>query len=120
MALLVRYGIYNNGGAINTGDGNDSIIANEGFESAPNSSGAWFLGEGEDYIKGFGSGDFYGGNGNDILELTPGTYTVGIWDRVIFAKGNSLMLASEFEQLIAGDQTYDFTSLTAGQIIVVA
>jgi len=115
------YGIYNNGGAIITGDGNDSIIANEGFESAPNSSGAWFLGEGEDYMKGYGSGDFYGGNGNDILQLTPGTYTVGIWDtRVVFAKGNSLMLASEFEQLIAGDQTYDFTSLTAGQIIVVS
>jgi hypothetical protein len=114
------YGIYNNGGAIITGDGNDSIIANEGFESAPNSSGAWFLGEGEDYIKGYGSGDFYGGNGNDTLELTPGTYTVGIWDRVVFAKGNSLMLASEFEQLIAGDTIYDFADLTAGQIIVVA
>jgi hypothetical protein len=71
--------IYNNGGAIITGEGNDSIIANEGFESGPNSSGAWFLGEGEDYIKGFSSGDFYGGNGNDTLELIPGTYTVGIW-----------------------------------------
>ena len=35
------------------GDGNDSIIANEGFESDPNSSGAWFLGEDGDYIKGF-------------------------------------------------------------------
>ena len=114
------YGIYNNGGAINMGDGNDSIIANGGFESAPNSSGAWFLGEGEDYIKGYGSGDFYGGNGFDRLELTPGTYTVGIWDRVVLAKGNSLMLASEFEQLIAGDTIYDFASLTAGQIIVVA
>jgi len=102
------------------GDGNDSIIANGGFESAPNSSGAWFLGEGEDYIKGYGSGDFYGGNGFDTLELTSGTYTVGIWDRVVLAKGNSLMLASEFEQLIAGDQTYDFASLTAGQIIIVA
>ena len=114
------YGIYNNGGAIITGDGNDSIIAHEGFESAPNSSGAWFLGEGEDYIEGFGSGDFYGGDGNDILKLTPGTYTVGIWDRVVFAKGNSLMLASEFEQLIAGDTIYDFAGLTAGQIITVA
>jgi hypothetical protein len=81
------YGIYNNGGAIITGNGNDSIIANEGFESAPNSSGSLFLGEGEDYIKGFGSGDFYGGNGNDTLELTPGTYTVGIWDRVDFDQG---------------------------------
>jgi hypothetical protein len=112
--------VYNNGGNINTGDGNDTITANEGFESAPNSSGSVFLGEGEDYIKGYGSGDFYGGNGNDTLELMPGTYTVGIWDRVVFAKGNSLMLASEFEKLIAGDQTYDFSSLTAGQIIVVS
>ena len=112
--------IQNYGGLIDMGDGNDSIIAYDGFESAPNSSGAWFLGEGEDYIKGYGSGDFYGGNGFDTLELTPGTYTVVIWDRVVFAKGNSLMLASEFEQLIAGDQTYDFTSLTHGQIINVS
>jgi hypothetical protein len=106
------------------GDGNDSIIANEGFESGENSSGAWFLGEGEDYIKGFGSGDFYGGNGNDTLELTPGTYTVGIWGEgdtsVIFTKGNSLMITSEFEQLIAGGTTYNFASLTAGQTIIVA
>jgi hypothetical protein len=119
-----RYGIYNNGGAINMGNGNDSIIANEGFESAENSSGAWFLGEGEDYIKGFGSGDFYGGNGNDTLELTPGTYTVGIWGEAgespIFTKGDQLMITSEFEKLKAGNTIYDFTSLTAGQIIVVA
>jgi len=118
------YGIYNNDGAINTGDGNDIIIANEGFESGPNSSGAWFLGEGEDYIKGFGSGDFYGGNGLDILELTPGSYTVGIWgeggESPIFTKGNQLMITSEFEILLAGGTVYDFASLTAGQIIVVA
>jgi hypothetical protein len=118
------YGIYNNGGAINMGDGNDSIISNEGFRSAPNSSGAWFLGEGEDYIKGYGSGDFYGGNGNDTLELTPGTYTVGIWgeggESPIFTKGDQLMITSEFEKLKAGSTIYDFTSLTAGQIIVVA
>jgi hypothetical protein len=118
------YGIYNNGGAINTGNGNDSIIANEGFKSAQNSSGAWFLGEGDDYIKGYGSGDFYGGNGNDTLELTPGTYTVGIWgdagESPIFTKGDQLMITSEFEKLKAGSTIYDFTSLTAGQIIIVA
>jgi hypothetical protein len=115
--------IYNNGGAIITGNGNDSIYTG-GFESSPNSSGAWFLGEGEDYIQGFGSGDFYGGNGMDTLELTPGTYTVGIWgeggESPIFTKGNQLMITSEFERLIAGGTIYDFTSLTAGQIIVVA
>jgi hypothetical protein len=116
-----RYGIYNNGGNINTGDGNDSIITNGGFQSGPNSSGSVFLGDGADYIKGFGSGDFYGGNGKDILELTPGTYTVGIWDTsAIFTKGNQLMITSEFEQLIAGGVTYNFASLTAGQTIFVA
>jgi hypothetical protein len=120
----IGYGIYNKGGSINTGDGNDSIIANGGFESGPNSSGSVFLGEGEDYIKGFGSGDFYGGNGNDTLELTPGTYTVGIWGKggesPIFTKGNQLMITSEFEKLKAGSTIYDFTSLTAGQIITIA
>ena len=120
----VTFGIYNNGGVINMGDGNDSIIAHGGFESGSNSSGAWYLGEGEDYIKGFGNGDFYGGNGNDTLELTPGTYTVGIWGEgdisVIFTKGTSLMITSEFEKLKAGSTIYDFTSLTAGQIITVA
>jgi len=118
------YGIYNNGGSINTGNGNDSIIASDGFKSGENISGAWFLGEGNDYIKGFGSGDFYGGNGNDTLELTPGTYTVGIWgeggESPIFTKGNQLMITSEFEKLKAGSTIYDFTSLTAGQIIIVA
>jgi hypothetical protein len=116
--------IYNNGGNINTGDGNDSIITTAGFQSGENSSGSVFLGEGEDYIKGFGSGDFYGGNGNDTLELTPGTYTVGIWgeggESPIFTKGNQLMITSEFETLIAGGITYNFASLTAGQIITVA
>jgi hypothetical protein len=121
---IISHGKFTNTGQVFLGDGNDSIIANEGFESAPNSSGAWFLGEGEDYIKGFGSGDFYGGNGNDTLELTPGTYTVGIWgeggESPIFTKGNQLMITSEFEKLKVGSTIYDFTSLTAGQIITVA
>jgi hypothetical protein len=122
--LNITYGIKNNGGTINMGDGNDSIIANQGFESGYNSSGAWFLGEGDDYIKGYGSGNFYGGNGNDTLELTPGTYTVGIGgeggESPIFTKGNQLMITSEFEKLKAGNTLYDFTSLIAGQIITVA
>jgi len=115
-------GINNYGGLINMGDGNDSIIAYGGFGSAANSSGAWFLGEGNDYIKGFGSGDFYGGNGNDTLELTPGTYTVGIWNTsaTFTTDGVGLMITSEFEKLKAGSTIYDFTSLTAGQIIIVA
>jgi hypothetical protein len=37
----------------------------------------------------------------------------------IFTKGDQLMITSEFEKLKAGSTIYDFTSLTAGQIIVV-
>jgi hypothetical protein len=67
------------------------------------------------------SGELYGGNGNDILELTPGSYTVGISGTTVnFTKGGIFMLTSEFEQLIAVGTTYDFTSLTEGQTIVVA
>jgi hypothetical protein len=122
-------GIITRTGVINTGDGNDSIIANGGFESNLNSnsgrlvysSGSVVLGNGEDYIKGFGSGDFYGGNGNDTLELMSGSYTIGISDtRITFTNGSGFMLTSEFEHLIAGSTIYDFTSLTEGQTIFVA
>jgi hypothetical protein len=115
------YGIYNNGGTINMGDGNDSIIANEGFKSAENSSGAWFLGEGKDYIKGYGSGNFNGGNGKDALELTSGSYTVGISGTAVnFTKDSTVMKTSEFEILIAGNTIYNFASLTNGQTITIA
>jgi hypothetical protein len=115
------YGIYNNGGAINMGDGNDSIIANEGFKSAENSSGAWFLGEGKDYLKGFGSGDFNGGTGKDTLELTPGIYTIEISGEVVNFTNSIgiLMKTSEFEKLIVNNTTYNFASLTARQQISV-
>jgi len=119
--IITSTDIIYNQGVINTGNGNDSIIAKGGFESGSNSTGGVFLGNGEDYIKGFGSGNFYGESGNDILELTPGTYTVGISGTMVnFTKYSAMMITSEFEQLKAGSTTYDFTSLTAGQIIVVA
>jgi hypothetical protein len=102
------------------GNGNDSIITNEGFESAGlNGNGSVFLGNDEDYIKGFGSGGFSGGNGTDTLELTSGIYTVGIWDTsVSFIKGDRVMITSGFEKLLAGGTVYDFTSLTPGQVIL--
>jgi hypothetical protein len=114
---ITSSGVIYNEGTINTGNGADSIIADGGFEGI----GYVSLGEGEDYIKGFGSGEFSGGNANDTLELTPGTYTIGNWyTTVTFTKGSSIMIASEFEKLKAGSTLYDFTSLTAGQTIVVA
>lgn len=104
-------------GIINTGNNADSIIADGGFEG----SGSVFLGNGKDYIKGFGSGNFNGGNGKDTLELTSGSYTVGISRTgVNFTKGSIIMNTSGFEELIAGSTKYDFNRLTNAQTIVVA
>jgi hypothetical protein len=122
---ITTTGLISNEGIINTGNGNDSFITNAGFFSLNNNGirGRVFLGEGEDYLKGFGSGDFYGGNGNDILELTPGSYRLGWADGLIINSNNInniQMIAYEFETLKAGSTTYNFSSLTSGQIIVVA
>jgi len=111
-----------NEGIINTGNGNDSIISN--FVSHDH-LGRVFLGNGKDYLKGFGSGNFNGGNGKDTLELTPGSYIVGISETTVNFTGYnywgiSIMETSEFEKLIAGSTTYDFGCLTDGQTIIVA
>jgi len=111
-------GFIINHGTINTGDGEDSIISDNGFEY---SSGNVFLGNGKDYLRGFGYGNFNGGNDEDSLELTSGSYTIGISGTVVsFTKGGQIMKTSEFEKLIAGSTTYDFTSLSDGQTILVA
>jgi hypothetical protein len=67
-----------NNGTINTGNGNDSIITSYGdFYS----TGSVFLGDGTDYLKGFGDGSFDGGNGTDTLDLKQGYYTIRISER---------------------------------------
>jgi len=123
-----RYGIINDG-IINTGNGNDSIIANGGFNVGNDRSGSVFLGNGQDYIEGFGNGIFNGGNGQDTLKLTPGSYTIDISETAVkfsqpssdpYGNGTAIMKTSEFEKLIAGSRTYDFSSLTNGQTIFVA
>jgi hypothetical protein len=114
---------------IDTGHGNDSIIANGGFGGY----GSVVLGYGNDYLKGFGTGDYFG-TGNyyqpppdeDTLELTSGSYTVSYTVHeykgiaVSFTKEGIIMNTFQFEKLIAGSTTYDFSSLTEGQTIVVA
>jgi hypothetical protein len=105
-----------NDGIINTGNGADFILANGGFKG----SGSVFLENGKDYLNGFGTGNFNGGNNQDTLELTSGSYTVGISGATVsFTNSGVIMYTSEFEKLIAGSTTYDFTSLTDGQTIVV-
>lgn len=109
-------------GIINTGNGADSIIAEGGFyEESYSIPGSVFLENGKDYLKGFGSGIFKGGNGKDTLELTPGSYTVGISETTVnFTKGSTIMETSDFEILIAGNTTYRIRHLTEGQTIFVA
>jgi len=113
-------------GIINTGNGDDSIIAEGGFYEDPfnpSSSipGRVFLENGKDYLKSFGRGIFNGGNGKDTLELTPGSYTVGISGTVVnFTKGSTIMQTSDFEILKAGNTTYGIPSLIDGQTIIVA
>jgi hypothetical protein len=110
-------GISNNG-IIKTGNGQDSIIADGGFNGI---SGSVFLENDKDYLKGFGSGFFDGGDGEDTLELTSGSYIFWISAAgVAFIKNNITMRTVGFEKLIAGSTSYDFTSLTQGQTIIVA
>jgi hypothetical protein len=133
-------GIFN-GGTINTGNGNDIItgagsvgIYNDGIISTGNGqdivdavsggfsgTGTIQLGRGNDILKGFGSGFFEGGSSKDTLELTSGSYTVGILGTTVsFTSNGIIMNTSEFEKLIAGSTTYDFTSLSSGQTITIA
>lgn len=110
-------GIFNKG-TIDTAKDNDIIDAtNGGFLG----DGNILLGDGNDILKGFGSGIFNGGNGKDKLELTTGSYTVGISVAAVsFTSHGITMNTSEFEQLIAGSIAYDFTQLFNGQIITIA
>jgi hypothetical protein len=114
-------GIYN-GGIIKTGNGNDSIIADGGNYLDFHGEGSVFLENGKDFLRGFGRGIFNGGNGEDTLELTPGSYTVGISGTTVNFFASQLtttMQTSDFEILIAGGTRYDFSSLTDGQIITI-
>jgi hypothetical protein len=121
---ITSYGVIYNSGRIETGNGDDSIIADT-FYAGFDGLGSVSLEDGNDYVRGFGNGNFNGGQGVDTLELTSGgSYTVGISGTAVsFTMGNRVMITSEFEELRAGrtlrggSTTYDFSSLTDGQII---
>ncbi|TRV25495.1 MAG: hypothetical protein EWV88_07700 [Microcystis wesenbergii Mw_MB_S_20031200_S109D] len=105
------YGIYNYYGQIDTGAGDDTVTANGGFGG----NGSILLGDGNDRLRGFGSGNFSGGNGTDTLVLpvlSAGSYSVGSSSgAVTFTYAGITMLAREFELLELGEQTYDFANL---------
>jgi hypothetical protein len=108
-----------NSGTIDLGDGNDKLLANNefarlGFEG----EGTVFAGAGNDTISGFGTGYFYGGDGQDTLILpSDSCYTVGseVARGVIFTTfldtSYNKMSVAEFEVLQAGANVYNFSSL---------
>ena len=65
-------GIFNYG-TINTGAGKDIVDALEGGFAG---NGTTYLDAGNDTLKGFGTGNFYGGAGTDKLFFGEGTYVI--------------------------------------------
>jgi len=119
--IITSIGLLENSGIIDTGNGDDIIITEGGFSSSYDALGSMFLGNGKDYLKGFGSGNFNGGNGKDTLELTSGSYTVGILGTALnFTKGSITMNTSEFDILKAGNTIYNCDNLINGQTIFVS
>jgi hypothetical protein len=127
-------------GSIDTGDGDDTIIGigksgilNDGFISTGNGNdlinaidggfggrGSIFLGADNDVLVGFGSGNFNGGNGIDMLELATGKYTIEIsGSNVNFSSNNVVMKTSGFELLVNGSTISDFSNFTNGQTITI-
>ena len=99
-----------NRGTIYGGDGNDTINAlNGGFEGY----GHIDLGNGDDTVKGFGSGSFEGGNGTDAILLPTGIYTIS--NSSVRGGGVAMNIAS-FERV--GGIDGNLLSLQAGTFIV--
>ena len=85
-------GIFNDG-TIDTGAGNDIVDALEGgFDG----DGTTYLDAGNDTLKGFGTGNFYGGAGTDKLFFGEGTYVIS-GSTVVF--NGATMNVNQFEKI---------------------
>jgi hypothetical protein len=91
-----------NSGKINTGTGNDVVDFLKGGFRGPGDAdfdgpiGKTFLGEGQDILKGFGSGIFYGGTGKDKMLFGKGVY---VFSNSTIVSGGVTMKANDFEQV---------------------
>ena len=80
-------------GTINTGTGNDILDALiGGFLGA----GKAYLGDGNDRLLGFGTGEFYGGAGVDKILFGQGIYTI---NGSSIISGDVSMTVNEFEKI---------------------
>ena len=91
-----------NSGKINTGTGNDVVDFLKGGFRGPGDAdfdgpiGKTFLGEGQDILKGFGSGIFYGGTGKDKMLFGKGVY---VFSNSTIISGGVTMNVFEFEKI---------------------
>lgn len=91
--IIIGKNSIQNEGTIDTGAGNDLVNALAGgFRN----NGKINLGRGSDKLMGFGSGQFYGGTGEDIILFGEGTYIIN--DSIIAAQYTS-MNVNGFEQI---------------------
>ena len=87
------FGSLQNDGTIDTGAGKDIVDALKGGFTG---DGKTYLGSGNDTLKGFGTGKFYGGTGVDIIRFGEGTYTIS---KSTITYGAAPMSAKQFEQI---------------------
>lgn len=119
--FLGRVGIYNNG-TINTGAGNDTVDALTGGFSG---TGTTMLDQGNDTLKGFGSGSFDGGHGKDTLIFGTGSYTVSLGTNsngfYTISTGGIDMFVKSFESIGSATcpaDTFNFSSVIGGSFTI--
>ncbi|MFB2896937.1 hypothetical protein ACE1CI_28825 [Aerosakkonemataceae cyanobacterium BLCC-F50] len=116
-------GIYNDG-VINLGNGNNTVAAltSAGTVGTFTGTGSIIFGTDQDRLRGFGTGNFYGGGGTDIVELPTGTYTVGSATVnantfVTFTSGGITMNVTEFETLRIGSKSFNIANLIPNTVV---
>lgn len=119
--FLGRVGIYNNG-TINTGAGNDTVDALTGGFSG---TGTTMFDQGNDILKGFGTGSFDGGHGKDTLIFGTGSYSVSLGTNsggfYTISSGGIDMLVKSFESIgsaIFPADTFNFSSVIGGSFTI--
>lgn len=87
------FGSLLNDGTIDTGAGKDIVYALKGGFTG---DGKTYLGSGNDTLKGFGTGSFYGGTGKDKILFSEGSYTIS---GSTIVRGAAPMNVNQFEQI---------------------
>ena len=112
---LESYGIF--GGDVDTGKGSDRIIASS-FGGGVNID----LGEGNDFVQGFGDAEIDGGQGNDTLDLSSynqdnfkisfgGFFSWNFNNSVSFRLDGVTLTTTGFEQFNFANGSYSFDQL---------